>query len=220
MEAQLQNKLVSAFSNNIRKIDVRPIWEWLEQHVTLPNVYNPQGRFSISFYPYLRFPLSDLLDNEVKQINLASAVQTGKSLLQELFMPYIILEESGPLLKIHDTADNAKKCVEERIIPLLNTNKDIKRLLSGNRFSARKTGFLLPHMPLRVNGPAESNLVGFSARYILGDEVWRWQADNHKDIINKLRNRQSAFNSVKKMVLSSQPDYEGSDWFKECQKSN
>ena len=218
MDTQLQTKLVSAFSDGLRKIDTDPLWVWLEKNISLPNIYNPMGRFSIDFYPYLKAPMKDLLDSNVKQINMASAVQTGKSLIQELFMPYIILEEPGPILKICDTAENAKKNVEERLIPLMNNNKDIKRMLDGQRFSARKSGFQLPHLSCRINGPAESNLVGYSARYVLGDEIWQWQAQNHVDVINKLKNRQSAFNAVKKMVLSSQPDYEGSEWHKECQK--
>jgi len=216
MEQQTTDRLINSFGSALRPIDTRELWLWLEENMPLPNVYNPQGRFCINTYPYLKRPMIDALDNNIKQINLPAAVQTGKSLLQEVFMPYIILEEPGPLLKIHDTQDNAKKNVEERIIPLLNNNKDIKRLLDRQRFSARKSGIQLPHMTCRISGPAESNLVAYSARYVLGDEIWQWQASHHTDVIEKLKNRQSAFYAIKKMILSSQPDYEGSEWHKQC----
>ena len=217
MEKQLQNKLIDSFSKGLKPIYTEPLYDWLHQHISLPNVYHPEGAFNVNFYPYLKRPMEDLLDNNIKQVNLASSVQAGKSLLQEVFIPYIVLEDPGPLIKIHDTQDNAKKNAEERIIPLLKNNKETKRLLEAERFG-RKTGVHLPHMTFRQVGPAESNLVAYSARYVLGDEIWRWQADHHKDVIEKLKNRTIAFNAIKKIVFSGQPDYEGSDWHKECLK--
>jgi hypothetical protein len=213
-----KNKLIDVFISNLRPLDNRPLWEWLEQNISLPNVYHPQGAFHIDFYPYLKFPMLSLLDDNIKQINAASCVQAGKSMLQQLYIPYIIIENPGPVLMVHDTGDNAKKCAEERIIPLLRNNKDTKRLLDSQRFSARKSGVQLPHMTFRIGGPTESNLIGYSARVVLGDECWRWQADFHKDVFSKLKGRQLAYNATKKSIFSSQPDYEGSDWHKECMK--
>lgn len=218
MNKELQNKFVSKFAEGLRPVDIRPLWQWLEENVELPNVYNPSGKFSIDFYPYLKKPMVDLLDDTCKQINMAACTQAGKSLLQQVFIPYVVLESPGPILMIHDTGDNAKKVTEERIIPLLNNIKPIKRMLDGQRFSARKSGVQLPHMTFRVSGPAESNILGYSARIILGDELWRWQADSHKDIIEKLKNRTTAYNATKKLIFASQPDFEGSEYHKECMK--
>ena len=209
----------TSFGKGLRPIDTRPLWEWLHEACPLPNVFNPPGRFNIDFYPYLRRPMEDLLDDAgCKQLNLAACTQAGKSLLQQVFIPYIILESPGPCLMIHDTQDNAKRVAEERIIPLLKNNPDIKRMLNLSRFAARKTGIQLPHMTFRISGPAESNILGYSAKIVLADEIWRWQADGHKGVIEKLKNRQSAFNATRKMVLAGQPDFEGSDWHKECTK--
>ncbi len=210
--------LLSAFSINLKPLDTRPLYEWLKDNVPLPNVYNPPGTFDISFYPYLKRPMEDLSNDEIKQVNLASCVQAGKSLLQQLYLPYIILEAPGPVLMVHDTAENAKRCVEERIIPLLKNNPDTKLFLDSDRFNARQTGVKLPHMTFRVSGPAESNILAYSARVVLGDEVWRWQADHHVDTISKLKARTVAFNATKKIIFASQPDYEGSDWHKECMR--
>jgi hypothetical protein len=216
MESQLQNRFIECFSKELRPLDTRPLYDWLHDNIDLPNVFNPQGRFCIDFYPYLKAPMECLTDDNIKQLNLAACTQGGKSLSEQLFLPYIILESPGPVLMIHDTAENAKRVVEERIIPLLNNNKDTKRLLDSQRFSARKTGIQLPHMTCRISGPAESNIHGYSARIVLGDEVWQWQASGHVDIIPKLKARQTAYNATKKLVLVSQPDYEGSEFHKEC----
>ncbi len=216
MQEGLKNKLVSAFSEALQPIDNRVMWEWLADNIELPNVYNPSGRFDISFYPYLKQPMTDLLDDNIKQLNLSACTQAGKSLLQQLYVPYIILENAGPIMMVCDTDVNAKKLAEERVIPLLKSNKAIKRLLDSQRFSARKSGIQLPHMTYRINGPQESAIHGYSARVILGDEVWQWENSLHKDVIPKLKSRMTAFNATRKLVLSSQPDFEGSDWHKEC----
>ena len=213
-----KNNFIDKFLTGLRPVDTRPLHEWLHSNVSLPGVYNPQGQFNVDFYPYLKAPMSDLTDDKVKQLNLASCVQAGKSMVQQLFLPYILLENPAYTSMVFDTQDNAKKCIEERIIPLLKNNKDTKKLLNSQRFNVRKTGISLPHMTLRVGGPAESNLNGYTAKYIMGDEVWRWQADYHKDVFEKLRNRQLAYNATKKSIFSSQPDYEGSDWHKECMR--
>ena len=218
MNTEQTNKLLNSFRQGLQPIDNRQMWDWLADKVELPNVYQPCGKFNIDFYPYLKRPMEDLINDNVKQVNLASCTQAGKSLLQQLYIPYLILESPGPILMVHDTAENAKKCVEERIIPLLKNNKDTKRLLDSQRFSARKSGVQLPHMTFRVTGPAESNILGYSARIILGDEVWQWEANYHKGILQKLQNRQTAYNATRKILLTSQPDYECSEWHNECMK--
>ncbi len=210
--------LLSAFRKGLRPINNKPLWDWLSDNISLPNVYNPDGKFNIENYPYLKEPMLDLLNDEIKQVNIAACTQAGKSLLQQLFIPYILLESPGPVLMIHDTADNAKHCVEERIIPLLKNNTDTKRLLDSQRFSTRKSGIQLPHMVFRVRGPAESNLLGFTAKVILGDEIWQWEPNNHIGILEKLENRQTAYNVTRKILLTSQPDNEGSEWHQQCLK--
>lgn len=220
MTTDLTNKLIKSFSKELRPLDLSPLWIWLAKNVTLPNVFNPQGKFRIDNYPYLKEPMIDILNNNIKQLNLVACTQAGKSLLQQLYFLYIILENPGPILMIHDNEVNAKRVIEERIVPLMMNNPDTKRLLENKRYSAKKSGFSLPHMTCRVDGPAEGRLHGYSAKIVLADEVWQFQASHHYDVITKLKRRQTAYNSVKKMVLSSQPDYEGSDLHKEVQLGN
>ena len=218
MTINQNNTLHQSFAEGLQPIDSRPLYEWLADNINLPNVYEPCGRFNIDFYPYLKAPMLDLTNDKIKQVNAAASTQGGKSMLMQLLMPYIILESPGPLLMLHDTADNGRKCVEERIIPLLKNNTKIKHLLDSERFSARKSGILLPHMTCRISGPAESNILGYTARYILADEIWRWEADNHLGILEKLENRQTAYNATRKLILTSQPDVEGSEWHTQCIK--
>ena len=218
MTSELQDKLIASFSRELRPLNTSPLYEWLHANVDLPNVYNPSGTFNVDNYPYLRRPMEDLVGDDIRVVMAVACTQAGKSMLQQLFLPYIALENPGPTLMIFDTGDNAKKVAEERIIPLFENNKDIKRMLDSQKFSARTSGIRLPHMKLRMSGPAESNILGFSARFILGDEVWRWQADGHHDVIEKLNARQTTYNKIKKNIYSSQPDVEGSELHKECMK--
>lgn len=218
MTTEQKQQLVKAFSSQLKPLDTRPMWEWLHDHISLPSVFQPAGTFNIDFYPYLKRCMSDLTNDQCKQLNIASCIQAGKSLLQQLYIPYILLESPGPLMLTCDTSDNVKKVLEERVIPLLRHNKQTNKLLAGNRYSAKKSGLLLPHMTFRAGGPAESNVLGYSARFVLGDEIWRWEADYNRDTIEKLKGRQLAYNAIKKMLLVSQPDHEGSEWHKQCMK--
>jgi phage terminase large subunit GpA-like protein len=205
MEAKLQTSLVQSFLNSFEPPFNGEVYEWAHEYVDLPPNYAVQGKFDINLSKYLIEPIKDLRNQDVTQVNLIAATQTGKTMASELFLPYVIVNDGGPVLKLHQTDDMAKTFVETRLIPLLERCPPVKAMLDNKRFSATITGINLPHMSIKMGGAKENILHGLTIRYLLADEVWLWD----KDSITKAKARTTAYGTQKKVLITSQPGVEG-----------
>ena len=213
MNKQLQTALLSAFLEGFEPIFSGSIDQWCKEYINLPPAYAIQGSFDVSLSNYLRKPFLDLKNSDINQINLIGAVQTGKTLVGELFIPYIIIETPGPVLKFSQTDEIADLFTETRLIPLLENCKPVKSILtnSKNRFAATKKSIILPHMAIKM-GAAKPNLLhGQSIRYLIMDEVWLYEMG----VVQKAKARCSAFGNNKKILISSQPGQVDDDLFQE-----
>ena len=204
MEAVIENELLTSFNAAWNPPWTGSIYEWAHRNVELPNAYAVQGRFDISISKYLIPPLDDLLNNKVVQVNIIAATQTGKTMGSEIFIPYIICNDPGPVLKLHQSEEMAGLFAETRLIPLLQNCKPVKAMLDYNRFSAKKKGILLPHMAATIGGAKENLLHGVSIRYLMLDECHLYD----KEVIVKAKSRTTAFSHNKKILLTSQPGIE------------
>ena len=175
--------------------------------IDLPTAYAIPGKFSVDCSPYLRQPFGDLKDPTVRMLNLIAATQTGKSLIAELYCPYIVVNDPGPVLRLHANDEMAQNFTETRLIPLLKGCPPVKTLLGLSRFTATKKGINLPHMSIKVGSAKESLLHGMSIRYLLMDEAHLYEVGT----IEKALARTTAFAGRRKIVVSSQPNVEGSE---------
>ena len=142
MDNKLEHKLAEAFSSGFQSIFVGNLWEWCEQHLQLPTgAYAITGPFNVSISPYLKKPMEAMTDPAIRQVNLACSVQTGKSLIQEVLTPYIVLQEPSPVLRVFPTDVMANTCMQTRILPLLRNQPDTKHLLNLVKYNG-KTGVL------------------------------------------------------------------------------
>lgn len=203
------------FSDNLSSVYTGQLYEWAKYNVNLPSSYAIQGAFNIDNSPYLKMPMEYLLKPNIRQINAIAATQTGKTLIRELMIPYIILLEPGPILCLSQNDDVAKHLTETRLIPLLKNNKKINALLENDRFQARKSGIVFPHMAIKCCGGSENNLHSLSIKYLFIDETWLMDAG----VIQKAKARTTAFNNTKKIYISSQPGTKGDDTSREIEKS-
>ena len=217
MKNSTLNRLVKAFSSPIQSIFNGTLYEWASENVVLPQVYAINGPFNYEISPYLKKPMADLTDNSVRQVNLACSTQTGKSLIQEILMPYIILNDPAPTLRVHQSQPAANDTMVTRILPLLRNNREIKLITNLVKFNAKSGLFNLPNMFIKSVGTSENNLHGLTVKYVVADEVWLYEDPN---VIDKVRARTTAFEKNYKLVLSSQPDIEGSQLHKEYVKGN
>src|ERR1051326_2775887 len=205
MNDKLRKSLINGFKESIEPPYTGSIAEWGKDYISLPPNFAIQGSFDISLSNYLRSPMEDLRNPNVNQINLVGATQTGKTLVSEIFIPYIIINSPGPILRLHQTDEMAQLFVETRLLPLLDNCKPVKSIIVNHRFSAKKTGINLPHMAVKIGGAKDNLLHGSSVRYLLMDEVWLYS----QQVVEKAKARTTAFGNNKKILLTSQPGEEG-----------
>lgn len=211
MDNALKVSLVESFNNAFEAPFTGSIYAWAHENIDLPSSYAVQGRFDVSISKYLIKPLEDLQNRDIQQVNLIASTQTGKSLVQEIFLPYLIINDAGPTLRLQQTDEMSKTFVETRIIPVLQRCKATKELLDNERFTATSTGITLPHMFVKMTSAKENLLHGLTIRYLLMDEVWLYD----KQSVIKAKARTTAFGNRKKILITSQPGIEGDQLFDE-----
>lgn len=181
--------------------------EWCSQYVELPNAYAIPGKFDVTYSPYLKQPFKDFRDPTIRMVNLYAATQCAKSLCAELFIPYVIVNDPGPMMRLHQSDEMAATFTETRLIPLLKACPPVKQLLAYNRFAATKRGINLPHMNIKIGSAKETLLHGMSLRYLLMDEVHLYD----KGVVEKAIARTTAFAQRRKIIISSQPSESDSE---------
>ena len=184
------------------------ISDWCHENVSLPPAYAIPGKFSVDSSPYLIQPFDDLRDPKVMMVNIIGATQIGKSLLAELFLPFVVVNDPGPALRLHQNDDIASVFTTTRLLPIFRNCKPTKMLLrGGSRFAASKKGIDFPHMNIKVSSAKESVLHGLSIKYILMDETHLYDVG----VIEKVIARTTAFAGRRKIIISSQPNQAGSE---------
>lgn len=205
MERKVKNALTQSFLDSFEAPWTGSIDSWAHEFVSLPSNYAVQGSFDASISRYLFQPFQDLKDPDVVQVNCVAATQTGKTLISEIFLPWIITQSPGPVLKLHQTDEMANLFTTTRVIPMMMKCQPVKTLIEEDRYIAQKSFINLPHMSIKISGQKENILHGQSIRYLLMDEVWLYNLD----VVQKAKARTTAFGNNKKIVLTSQPGIEG-----------
>lgn len=207
MDQAVKEELLQVYADALQPPWTGSVWQWCEHYIELPNAYAIPGKFSMDNSPYLIQPFEDLKNPNVRMVNLVAATQIGKSLLAELFIPYIVCNDPGPTLRLHQNDDMAATFTETRLIPLLKATPQVKAMLGYNRFAATKKGITLPHMSVKVSSAKETVLHGQSIRFLLLDETHLYEFGT----IEKAIARTTAFAGRRKIVVSSQPNRKGSE---------
>lgn len=206
LDTRIVNEFLESYSEALQPPFSGSVAEWCKC-IDLPNSYAIPGKFNVDNSPYLRQPFEDLKNPTVRMINIIGATQIGKSLLAELFIPFIIVNDPGPTLRLHQSDELAATFTETRLIPLLKNCPSVKSMLGLTKFAATKKGIILPHMSIKVSSCKESVLHGQSIRFLLLDEAHLYDVG----VIEKALARTTAFAGRRKIVVSSQPNKKGSD---------
>ena len=150
------------------------IYKWAYENVVLPSQYAITGRFDVSISRYLIEPFDALLNDSIRQVNCISAIQTFKSGIGEIWLPYIITNDGGQVMRLHQSDDMAQTFVETRLIPLLNSCEKVKKLLDTSRFTAKKQAINLPHMSVKISGPKENVIAGLTIKYLIPNLIIKY----------------------------------------------
>jgi len=201
-----RNGLAPPFQGGLRK--------WAETFVDLPEgtQYSIPGPVNFSLFPNLIKPAAALSDPLIMQVNLCMATQVGKSMLSEIYIPYIIKNVPGPMARIFHDQQVSDLFTSDRLVPLLKNCAPIKPLLQYDRFSTGKKGIRMPHMSIVCGSSNTALQHGMSLRYFLGDELHQWDVGQFR----KFLARTTAFAGRRKIICASQPGRTGGEWEQIC----
>lgn len=180
--------------------------------------YAKPGPFRVSESKYLIEPFKALRNPRIRQVICLKAVQTGGSLIADLWVPYIIEHDPGPTLWLMQDDDAILKFLADRFFPIMRNTDSLRPWIeAAGRFGIKKDHLVFPHMSVVMGGLNVGNVQSASRRYVIGDEVW---LAGNNGLIRQAKARTTAFAYNKKILLISQAGIEGDDLDLEWKQSD
>lgn len=200
--------------------DGRRIYEWASEFVKLFPPLTVTGDFSIANTRHFIGPFDALQDDEVREVNIRAPVRDGKTLIVDVWLPWIIENDPGPFVWIFQKDDIAKEHAETRTRKMLQGIPSIAaKWPTGNLDRTQEIEFA--HMPVYIWGPALGNLQSKGFRYIVLDELWMYPPGR----IDEAKGRRGDFEKLglDKLLCISQGGYaetiaadRNRGWFDQC----
>jgi hypothetical protein len=185
------------------------IYEYGRQ-IDLQEGYAIKGNFEVERSRYLIEPFKALRDPRVRKVIVLKAVQTGGTLLSDIWIPYIITCDPGDLLWLFQDDDFAGRYMDQRFIPgCLKRAPGVMELLDAKgKFALQRKQFLLPSMSALIGGLNEGNVQSLSKRYVIITEAWMAHSNG---LIRQAIARTTAYPHTSKVFIESQGGIEGED---------
>jgi len=189
INAEAQERLITAWRAAMQPPDRRPITEWLHEHWELPPSYAQPGRFDVSTSRHLIAPFEAFQSDTVREISCMAAIQNAKTLIVEGCIPWALCHSPGPIMWTFQTDDDAKEHCNQRFMDALLSIKQIRDMMPFNRHHKQTTAIYFGGFFLEVNGANLSSLQRVSIRYKFNSEVWLWK----KGLLAHARGRVTKF---------------------------
>lgn len=203
----------------LKERDHRDILAWVQDEVMLPSPpYSISGPLDLSISRYLIEPLVALENDSVREVVICASPRTGKTLLADAYLLYVLNNDPADILISFHTKDVLRNYYDVRLERYLKYNNIITSDL--DRFDNTQKLIKLPKSTIRlisVNTP--NSLTALGARVVIADECWRYAPG----IIAQIKNRTLDYRYSKKMLFISQGADEGSEFhieFKQGQQAH
>jgi len=157
--------------------DRAPIYDWARRNVQLPESYATPGPFNVRLSPWL-VPIFDALqDPLVRRVHFRKAVQIGGTLVADVWLPWIIANDPGPISWTMQTDEMVEKHAKTRLWPLLERCRPVAAMLPKPGPHRTTTEIYFGGFFLTLNAANLSTQQSQSIRYKINDELWlpRWQ---------------------------------------------
>lgn len=193
-----------------KKPDRRPIYEWLHDHWILPASYAQPGRFDVSTSRHLIAPFDAIQADHIREVSLAGAIQTGKTLVVEGAATWATCNSPGPMMWTLQTDEDAREHCNQRFMEAYRTVPQIREMLPEDRHLKQMAAVYFGPFFLEVNGANLNNLQRVSIRWKFNSEVWLWK----QGLLSHARGRVSAYEKAgnSKVVNESQGGNAGDDF--------
>jgi hypothetical protein len=167
-------------------------WRWCERHLTLPSAYAVPGPFRAS--KWMRDVIDAVQADDVREVWLLKNIQGGGSLVADVLVPCIAVNDPGPIMWTFQADEDAKEHVKMRWWALANSCAPFVAMLPPNRHDKNTTEVYFGGFSLLINGANLNNLQSKSIRWKINDELWlpQWQT-----LYQHAKGRVSAFEEKK-----------------------
>jgi Phage terminase large subunit gpA, ATPase domain len=185
------------------------IYEYAGAAVNLQQGYAVKGAFDINTARHLIEPLQAIRNQRVRLVSIQAAVQTLKSLVADIVVPYWIEHDPGDILWLFEDDPKAKLYADSRAMPLIRSIPAIHAMLQGvERHEKTKTKIKFSHCNLVLAGLNEGNVQSISWRYVILDEAWMARANG---LIRQAKDRTKQYPDSKKILILGQGGWEDED---------
>jgi phage terminase large subunit GpA-like protein len=188
---------------------------WAEENFYLVEGAGYAATGRITLYPWQREPLNAIY--YYNRVMLCGPVQTGKSLLAEMMVWYVVCNIPMHGMFLYAKKDTVEDVFQDRIVPTIKEVPCIRALWDGNEEHLTQSKIKLRNVILRVaSAEVQSDIATFSAGLIYASEVCKYRTaqidtKSNYDKIKLLRGRQEAYGIMgkKKEILESSPKFKG-----------
>ena len=183
-------RILPAWSAGWRKPDRRPIPEWAREHIRLGENYAMPGPFNAEVSRYMLEPFAAIQNELVREVHICAAIQTGKTLIVEIAIPWIWVNDPGPMMWTLQSDEDADEQMETRTWDTWENCKLLAPLWPHNRHKKTKTECYFGSFFFIANGANPNSLQSKSIRWKFNSELWlpAWQ-----DVYKQAVGRVSAF---------------------------
>lgn len=186
-----------------------PIYDYA-RGLNLQAGYAVKGHFDIDSAQHIRGPLDAIRDPSVRLVSIRAAVQTLKSLIADIVIPYWIEHDPGDCLWLFEDDPKARIYADTRAMPMIRSIPSIHRMLQDvERHDSTKTKIKFAHCSLVVAGLNEGNVQSISYRYVVIDEAWMARANG---LIRQAKARTTQYPETKKIILLGQGGWADEDF--------
>lgn len=163
------------------------IYEWARKHVELPESYAMPGKFNVRLSPWLVGIFDALQDDSVRTVTVSAAIQSGKTLIADVWVPWLVVNQPGPISWTMHTDDMIERHAKTRLNPVLDRCGPVARLLPRPGPMRTQTEIYFGNFFLLLNSANLSDQQSQSIRFKINDELWhpKWQ-DIYKEAIGRV----------------------------------
>ena len=178
INAQQLAKVEPLWAAGWKKPDLRPIYLWAHDNINLPSgSYAIPGPFDVELSRYMKEPFDAIADPRVREVHICAAVQTGKTLLVEISLPWFFLQDPGTAMWTFQSEDDGKEQMLTRTMPLWNSIEALKPLWPADRYKRTSCEIFFGTFFFIANGANLNSLQSKSIRLKFNSELWlpAWQ---------------------------------------------
>lgn len=178
-EHELSAELVAEFDRSfaLPRPDRSPIHVWARKHVVLPESYAIPGHFNVNLSPWL-IDIFDALQNDfVRTVTVSKSIQSGGTLIADVWVPWLIVNAPGPISWTMHTDDMVERHAKTRLNPIMERCAPVATLLPRPGPMRTTTEVFFGGFFLMLNSANLSDQQSQSIKNKINDEIWhpRWQ---------------------------------------------